>query len=133
VTSTSSARRAEGRTEGRTKLRTKPRTKRPRTPRAAASAEYLLRLYVAGQTSKSLQALANLRRICEEHLAGRYELQVVDLIENPALARGDQILALPALVRQLPPPVKKIIGDFSSAERVLVGLDLRPVKKGHAR
>jgi circadian clock protein KaiB len=92
-------------------------------------AEYLLRLYVAGQTAKSMQALANLRRICEEHLAGRYRLEVVDLIENPALARGDQILALPALVRQLPPPVKKIIGDFSSAERVLVGLDLRPVKK----
>jgi circadian clock protein KaiB len=95
-------------------------------------AEYLLRLYVAGNTAKSLQALANLRRICEEHLAGRYKLEVVDLLENPALARGDQILALPALVRQLPPPVKKIIGDFSSAERVLVGLDLRPVTKGHA-
>ncbi|TMQ04547.1 MAG: hypothetical protein E6J90_51190, partial [Deltaproteobacteria bacterium] len=70
----------------------------------------------------------NLRRICNEHLAGRYRLEVIDLLANPALARGDQILALPALVRQLPPPVKKIIGDFSSAERVLVGLDLRPVK-----
>ena len=118
MTTTSRARRAEG------------KAKRPHVSRTAADPEYLLRLYVAGQTAKSQQALANLRRICEEHLAGRYELQVVDLLENPALARGDQILALPALVRQLPPPVKKIIGDFSSAERVLVGLDLRPVKKG---
>ena len=101
-----------------------------RRGRAEPAAEYLLRLYVAGHTGKSLQALANLRRICEEHLAGRYKLEVVDLLENPGLARGDQILALPALVRQLPPPVKKIIGDFSSAERVLVGLDLRPMKKG---
>ena len=102
--------------------------KRPRAPRKSANAEYLLRLYVAGTTVKSLQALANLRRI-----AGRYQLEVIDLLENPALARGDQILALPALVRQLPPPVKKIIGDFSNAERVLVGLDLRPVKRGHAK
>ena len=101
--------------------------------RAPRDTEYLLRLYVAGHTAKSLAALANLRRICEEHLAGRYQLEVVDLLENPALARGDQILALPALVRQLPPPVKKIIGDFSSAERVLVGLDLRPVARGGAR
>ena len=94
-------------------------------PPRKADAEYLLRLYVAGHTSKSLQALANLRRICNEHLAGRYRLEVIDLLANPALARGDQILALPALVRQLPPPVKKIIGDFSSAERVLVGLDVK--------
>ena len=109
------------------------RASRPRRTRPPRDAEYLLRLYVAGHTAKSLAALANLRRICEEHLAGRYQLEVVDLLENPALARGDQILALPALVRQLPPPVKKIIGDFSSAERVLVGLDLRPVAKGGAR
>jgi circadian clock protein KaiB len=95
----------------------------------AASQEYLLRLYVAGQTPKSLQAFANLKDICETHLKGRYRIEVVDLIQNPALARGDQILALPAVVRQLPPPVKKIIGDFSNAERVLVGLDLRPLKK----
>jgi circadian clock protein KaiB len=94
-----------------------------------ASGEYLLRLYVAGQTPKSLQAFENLKEICETHLQGRYRIEVVDLIENPALARGDQILALPAVVRQLPPPVKKIIGDFSNAERVLVGLDLRPLKK----
>jgi len=95
-----------------------------------ATGEYLLRLYVAGQTPKSVQAFHNLKQICEEHLAGRYRIEVVDLMENPALARGDQILALPAVVRQLPPPVKKIIGDFSNAERVLVGLDLRPLKKG---
>lgn len=101
--------------------------------RGKGSREYLLRLYVAGQTPKSLQAFANLRQICEEHLEGRYQIEVVDLIANPSLARGDQILALPAVVRQLPPPVKKIIGDFSSAERVLVGLDLRPVKRGGAR
>jgi circadian clock protein KaiB len=118
VTSTSRARRADA------------GPKRPRRAASATNPEYLLRLYVAGHTPKGLQALANLRRICDEHLAGRYQLEVVDLLENPALARGDQILALPALVRQLPPPVKKIIGDFSSAERVLVGLDLRPVKKG---
>jgi circadian clock protein KaiB len=107
--------------------------RRPPPAAKAASTEYLLRLYVAGRTAKSIQALANLKQICEEHLAGRYQLEVVDLLENPTLARGDQILALPALVRQLPPPVKKIIGDFSSAERVLVGLDLRPVKKGDGR
>ena len=94
------------------------------------SSEYLLRLYVAGRTERSVAAFANLRKICEEHLAGRYKLEIVDLLENPALARGDQILALPALVRQLPPPVKKIIGDFSNAERVLVGLDLKPIERG---
>lgn len=97
--------------------------------RTGSTPEYLLRLYVAGQTPKSVQAFANLQTICETHLHGRYRIEVVDLLENPALARGEQILALPAVVRQLPPPVKKIIGDFSNAERVLVGLDLRPVKK----
>jgi circadian clock protein KaiB len=89
-----------------------------------------LRLYVAGQTPRSVEALANLKRICEEHLQGRYRIEVVDLLVNPALARGDQILAVPTLVRQLPPPVKKIIGDFSNIERVLVGLDLRPLRLG---
>jgi circadian clock protein KaiB len=88
-----------------------------------------LRLYVAGQTPKSVEAFSNLKRICEEHLRGRYRIEVIDLLQNPTLARGDQILALPTLVRQLPPPVKKIIGDFSNAERVLVGLDLRHVTK----
>ena len=105
--------------------------RKPKPPVRAAD-EYVLRLYVAGQTPKSLQAFANLKEICETHLRGRYRIEVIDLIENPALARGDQILALPAVVRQLPPPVKKIIGDFSNAERVLVGLDLRTVKKSRA-
>ena len=85
-----------------------------------------LRLYVAGQTPKSLAAFANLKKICEEHLEGRYRIQVIDLLENPKLAKGDQILAIPTLVRNLPEPVRKIIGDLSNTERVLIGLDLRP-------
>ena len=87
---------------------------------------YHLRLYVAGQTVKSLAAMANLRRVCEEHLAGRYDIEVVDLLVNPKLAAGDQILAIPTLVRRLPAPLKRIIGDLSNTERVLVGLDIRP-------
>jgi circadian clock protein KaiB len=86
---------------------------------------YNLRLYVAGQTTKSARAIENLRKICDEHLAGRYHIEVVDLLENPQLGRGDQILALPTLVRRLPEPIKKIIGDLSNTERVLVGFDLR--------
>lgn len=85
---------------------------------------FLLRLYVAGQTTNSLQAFANLKKICEEHLAGHYEIEIVDLLENPRLAEGDQILAVPTLVRRLPPPLKKIIGNLSNKERVLVGLDI---------
>ena len=88
-----------------------------------------LRLYVAGQTPKSLTAFANLKKICEEHLAGKYRIEIIDLLENPRLASGDQILAIPTLVRKLPEPVKKIIGDLSNTERVLVGLDLRPVSR----
>lgn len=84
-----------------------------------------LRLYIAGQTARSLAALANLQKICKEHLAGRYRIEVIDLLERPQLARGDQIMAIPTLVRRLPPPIKKIIGDLSQTERVLVGLDLR--------
>ena len=87
---------------------------------------YILRLYVAGQTKKSLAAFANLKKICEEHLKGKYRIEVIDLLEHPQLAKGDQILAIPTLVRRLPPPIKKIIGDLSNTERVLVGLDLRP-------
>ena len=87
-----------------------------------------LRLYVAGMTPKSVEAFSNLKKICEQYLAGKYHIQVIDLMENPKLARGDQILALPTLVRQLPPPLKKIIGDLSDTERVLVGLDLRQIK-----
>jgi len=86
-----------------------------------------LRLYVAGQTPKSLTAFANLKKICEEHLKGCYKIEIIDLLENPTLAKGDQILAIPTLVRKLPQPVKKIIGDLSNTERVLVGLDLRPL------
>jgi circadian clock protein KaiB len=85
-----------------------------------------LRLYVAGQTARSLAALANLQRICDEHLEGRYRIEVIDLLEHPQLARGDQILALPTLVRKLPKPIRKLIGDLSDRERALVGLDLRP-------
>jgi circadian clock protein KaiB len=83
---------------------------------------YYLRLYVAGQSPKSLHALANLKRMCEDHLAGHYEIEVIDLVEDPALARGDDILAIPTLVRRLPPPLRKIIGDLSNTERVLGGL-----------
>ena len=87
-----------------------------------------MRLYVAGQTPKSIAAFTNLKKICEEHLAGRYQIEVVDLLVNPTLARGDQILAIPTLVRKLPEPVRKIIGDLSNTERVLIGLDLLPRK-----
>ena len=99
---------------------------RSRTSGAKAPMKWELRLYVAGQTAKSLQAFANLKRICEEHLAGEYRIEVVDLLKNPQLAKGDQILAVPTLVRKLPEPVRKIIGDLSNTERVLVGLDLQP-------
>jgi circadian clock protein KaiB len=85
-----------------------------------------LRLYVAGQTPKSITALANLKRLCETHLAGRYHIEVIDLVSQPHLARRDDIVVLPTLVRQLPPPLRKIIGDLSNAERVLVGLDVSP-------
>lgn len=88
---------------------------------------WMLRLYVAGQTPKSITAFANLKKICEEHLAGKYRIEIVDLIKNPTLAKGDQILAIPTVVRQLPPPVKKLIGDLANTERVLVGLDIIPV------
>ncbi len=90
-------------------------------------AEWELRLYVAGQTARSVAALGNLERICEEHLKGKYRIEVIDVLRKPQLAQGDQILALPTLVRKLPEPMKKIIGDLSNEERVLVGLDLRPL------
>ena len=95
---------------------------------ARKSSEYQLRLYVAGQTVKSREALENLNRICETHLAGRYRIEVIDLLVNPKLAAGDQILAVPTLVRHLPEPIKKIIGDLSNEERVLVGLDVQPLE-----
>ena len=90
---------------------------------------WILRLYVAGTTPKSVAAFANLKEICEEYLHGEYRIEIVDLLKNPTLAKGDQIIALPTLVRQLPPPVKKIIGDLSNTERVLVGLDIQPAAK----
>jgi circadian clock protein KaiB len=95
------------------------------TPKKSAENErWELRLYVAGHTPTSLAAFANLKKICEEHLAGRYSIEVIDLLENPRLAKGEQIVAIPTLVRKLPPPVKQIIGDLTNTERVLVGLDL---------
>ena len=91
----------------------------------APGMHYNLRLYVAGATPKSAAAIANLNAMCEQHLAGRYSIEVIDLRENPQLAAGDQILAVPTLVRRLPPPLKRIIGDLSNSEKVLVGLDIR--------
>lgn len=88
------------------------------------AAFYTLRLYVAGQTPKSIQAFENLKRICDTHLSGRYKIEVIDLLKNPKLAKGDQIIAVPTLVRRLPPPIRKIIGDLSNTERVLIGLNI---------
>ncbi len=93
------------------------------TPRAAK--EWELRLYIAGKTPRAVTAFENLQRICEEHLAGHYHIEIIDLLETPTLAKGDQIVAVPTLVRKLPEPVRKIIGDLSNTERVLVGLNLR--------
>lgn len=90
----------------------------------ATEAIWSLRLYVAGQTQKSITAFANLKKICEAHLAGKYRIEVIDLLINPQLAKGDQIIAIPTLVRKLPEPLKKIIGDLANTERVLVGLDI---------
>jgi circadian clock protein KaiB len=107
-------------TKTKAKARPSGAKKRPRQQ------TWELRLYVAGQTPKSIAAFVNLKNICEEHLAGQYTIEVVDLLVHPQLARGDQIIAIPTLVRKLPEPVRKIIGDLSNTERVLVGLDLRP-------
>ena len=95
----------------------------------AETKQWQLRLYVAGQTPKSVTAFANLKRLCEEHLAGEFEIEVIDLLENPRLARDDQIVAIPTLMRKLPPPIRKIIGDLSDTERTLVGLQLCSFKK----
>jgi circadian clock protein KaiB len=104
--------------------------RRSRTARQVPPDEefFELRLYIAGETSRSLVALANLKKICEEHLQGRYRIEVIDLLKHPQLARGDQILAIPTLVRKLPEPIRKLVGDLSNTERALVGLDLRPAK-----
>ncbi|MFN0172707.1 MAG: circadian clock KaiB family protein [Bryobacteraceae bacterium] len=107
-------------------MATKKKTPAPRVRQKEQKPEvWKLRLYVAGQTPKSIRAFANLKALCEGHLKGRYQIEVIDLLEHPQLARGDQIVAIPTLVRKLPPPVRKIIGDLSSTERVLVGLDVR--------
>ncbi len=104
----------------KTKTRARPGKPAPRKPEV-----WKLRLYVAGQTPKSIRAFANLKVLCEEHLKARYRIEVIDLMENPQLARGDQIVAVPTLIRKLPEPVRKIIGDLSDSVRVLVGLDVR--------
>lgn len=106
----------------------KSKSKKEKKPEA----EMVLRLYVAGQTPKSLAAISNLKKICEKYVSARYRIEVIDLLKNPALARDHQILAIPTLVRQLPVPISKIIGDLSDTERVLVGLDLRPPKNQKA-
>jgi circadian clock protein KaiB len=95
--------------------------------------QWNLRLYVAGQTPKCISAFANLKKLCEERLGGNYSIEIIDLLKKPQLASGDQILAIPTLVRRLPPPIKKIIGDLSDTERVLVGLDLVPKGPGGAK
>jgi circadian clock protein KaiB len=109
----------------------KPATASAKKPSPEPAREtWQLRLYVAGQTPRSLTAFANLKRICDQHLSQRYRIEVIDLLERPQLAEGDQIIALPTLVRQLPPPIRKIIGDLSNTERVLIGLDLVRPKTG---
>lgn len=97
----------------------------PTTPTAEGSSEIELRLYVAGQSPRSVRALENLRKVCDEHLAGRYRIEIIDLLVHPALAKGDEIIAVPTLVRRLPEPIRKIIGDLSDTDKVLVGLQLR--------
>lgn len=104
-----------------------PTPNEPKNP-GIEKERWILRLYVAGQTPKSITSFSNLQKICKEYLAEKYELHVIDLLENPQLAAGDQILALPTLVRQLPSPMRKIIGDLSNTERVLIGLDIIPKK-----
>ncbi|MBO9562085.1 MAG: circadian clock KaiB family protein [Niastella sp.] len=108
------------------------KAKTSKVNKAAPKAEkerWQLKLYVAGNTPKSVAAIANLKRYCEQHLDGRYEIEIIDLLVNPQLAAGDQILAIPTLVRKVPVPIRKIIGDLSNEEKVLVGLDIKPVKK----
>ena len=110
-----------------------PNKAKGKAAEAAERPAWELRLYVAGQTPSRVAAFANLKEICEEHMSGQYEIEVIDLLKDPQLAKGDQILAMPTLVRKLPEPVRKIIGDLSNTERVLVGLDLRPRSMPGAR
>ena len=101
------------------------RPEKKNSARPPSSPAWQLRLYVAGQTAKSVTAFVNLKKICEQHIPGKYHIEVIDLLKNPTLAKGDQILAIPTLVRKLPEPIRKILGDLSDTQRVLVGLDLR--------
>jgi len=110
-----------------------PRQTSGNAPPAQQPAEWELRLYVAGQGARSVTAFANLKRLCEAHLAGRYRIEVIDLLEKPQLSRDDQIVAIPTLVRSLPTPIRKIIGDLSNTERTLVGLQLRPAVSKDSR
>lgn len=103
----------------------KPATAKDKAPKAPAEEMFYLKLYVAGKTPKSIRAFENLKKICDEHLEGRYEIEVIDLLKNPQLAKGDEIIALPTLVRQLPHPIRKIIGDLSNTEKTLVGLQIK--------
>ncbi len=113
--------------------RSAPHTEPDTSPSAASEERWMLRLYTAGQTPRSLAAYKNLKRICEEHLPGRYEIEVVDLMQNPRLAKEDEIVAIPTLVRKLPDPLRKIIGDLSDVDRTLVGLQLRPARSEISR
>jgi circadian clock protein KaiB len=120
----------KAKTKARTKAKTKARTKARAWPRKSKSGKpevWKLRLFVAGQTPKSIRAFANLKVLCEGHLKGHYQIEVIDLLENPHMARGNQIVALPTLVIKLPQPVRQIIGDLSDTERVLVGMALQKV------
>jgi circadian clock protein KaiB len=108
-------------------------TRAARKQPAVATKEWNLCLYVAGQSPRSLAAISNLKKLCETHLAGKYQIEVVDLLQNPQLSRDDQIVAIPTLVRKLPPPLRKIIGDLSNTERTLVGLELKPARSPGAR
>jgi circadian clock protein KaiB len=104
-----------------------PLAKKRRATKRSRANFWELRLYIAGQTPNSIAAIANLKKICEDQLKGKYRIEVIDLLKKPQLAKGDQIVAIPTLVRRLPPPVKKIVGNLSKTERALVGLDLQPV------
>lgn len=115
-------------TSGMKKSAAKKRPAKKRQAKTSRSDFFILRLYIAGQTPNSVTAIANLKKLCEDKLKGKYRIEVVDLLEKPQLAKGDQIIAIPTLVRRLPPPVKKIIGNLSKTESVIVGLDLQPAR-----
>jgi circadian clock protein KaiB len=112
----------------KTSISIKKSSAKKRVAKTVGSDFFILRLYIAGQTPNSVTAIANLKKICEDKLKGKYRIEVVDLLVKPQLAKGDQIIAIPTLVRRLPPPVKKIIGNLSKAESVIVGLDLQPAR-----